>query len=305
MNLFAVVMAVVSHVVFAFADPAIGESSGLVDLGSLMVTTNDSGDDAVLYAIDPATGKTVGRTVYADVVIDVEALAPDDDGHVWAGDIGDNRRGRTSVTVYRVPVGSGDRRADATPYRLVYPEGPADAESLLYAGGRLYVITKAFSGGTVYLAPEHLDPRVDNLMQPVGRVGVWATDAALFNDGKHVLVRGYGSAEILTFPGFERVADLVLPAQQQGEGVSIGPGNRIRLSSEGAHSEVLEIELPADVQSAMGQEPTPSPTPTTSGAGAVPATPSSTSTWSPVLVIGAGLVLLFGVGTWVGRRRRR
>jgi len=58
----ALVLAIASRVLFSFADPAITESSGLVDLGSLMVTTNDSGDDAVLYVVDPTTGRTVGRT---------------------------------------------------------------------------------------------------------------------------------------------------------------------------------------------------------------------------------------------------
>ena len=36
-------------------DPRITESSGLVDLGSRWVTTNDSGDSARLFIIDPAT----------------------------------------------------------------------------------------------------------------------------------------------------------------------------------------------------------------------------------------------------------
>lgn len=313
MNALALVLALAAQVVFSFADPAIDESSGLVDLGSLMVTTNDSGDDALLYVVDPATGRTVGRTAYARAVLDVEALAPAGDGEVWAGDIGDNQATRRTVTVYRVPVGRGERQVQAPSYRLAYPDGAQDAESLLYAGGRLYVITKAIFGGTVYAAPEHLDPGGVNALTPVGKVGLFATDAALFGDGRHVLVRGYGTAEIRTFPGFVRVAGFDLPDQQQGEGVSIGPGDRIRLSSEGAHSPVLQLALPAGVKDAMAAgppataPPTPSPTATPSidpTEGRLPAMTTSSSP-GPLLTIGVVLLLLLGVGAWARGRSRR
>ncbi len=311
MNLLALALALVSQVVFTFADPAIEESSGLVDLGGLMVTTNDSGDDALLYVVDPATGRTVGRTAYARAVLDVEALAPAGDGEVWAADIGDNGSTRTSVTVYRVPVGRGEKRVDAPAYRLVYPDGPHDAESLVQGGGRLYVISKEIFGGTVYAAPPHLDPAGENRLTAVGRVGLFATDAALFGDGRHVLVRGYGSAEIRTFPDFRRVAGFALPDQEQGEGVSIGPGDRIRLSSEGAHSAVLQVELPDTVRARMDARPTSSPTPSPTATpsiapeeGRLPPMTTSSSP-GPTLAIGAVLLVLLGVGAWSRRRRRR
>ena len=57
-----------------FADPAIDESSGLVVRGADVLTVNDSGDGAVVYVVDAATGATVGRTTYTtDEVVDVEA----------------------------------------------------------------------------------------------------------------------------------------------------------------------------------------------------------------------------------------
>lgn len=256
----AVLLALVGHVVFSFADPAITESSGLVDLGDLMVTTNDSGGDPLVFVVDPRTGRTVGRTTYAGAVVDTEALAPAGGNEVWVGDIGDNDERRDSVRVYRVPVGRGDRRVDAPSYELVYPDGAHDAESLVFARGRLYVITKGLLGGTVYAAPRQLDSRGPNRLRPVAGVDVWATDAALFPDGRHVLVRGYDNAVIYTFPDFRPVASVDLPRERQGEGVSISASGRIRLSSEGRNSAVLEVALPAAVTAAMaGVSATPSP----------------------------------------------
>ena len=262
----AVLAALLGHVVFSFVDPAITESSGLVDLGSTMVTTNDSGGAPLVFVVDATTGRTVGRTTFTDRTVDVEALAPAGGDVVWVGDIGDNAEVRSSVQVYRVPVGRGDRRVAAPAYELVYPDGPHDAESLVVApGGRLYVITKALLGGTVYAAPRHLSTSGPNRLHAVAGVDVWATDAALFPDGRHVLVRGYDNAVVYTFPGFRPVAAVDLPRQRQGEGVSIGRTGRIRLSSEGRNSPVLEVALPAEVTAAMaGTSPsavTASPTP--------------------------------------------
>ena len=298
------VLALASRVLFSFTDPAITESSGLVDLGSLMVTTNDSGDDAVLYTIDPRTGRTVGRTTYARAVTDVEALAPAGDDKVWAGDIGDNTASRQVIEVHLVRVGRGDRHMQAPSYRLVYPDGAHNAESLIAPGGRLYVITKGPLGGKVYAAPKRLDPDNVNRLTEVGLVTVWATDAAMLG-AHHVLVRGYGDAEVLTFPGFRKVAAFDLPAQQQGEGVSVGPDGRIRLSSEGVHSAVLQVALPAQVRAAIGPQPARTPTLPAGTRTDPDLRPSDNAPERHLLRIGAIALGAAAVALWGLRRRRR
>ncbi|MGY2875985.1 hypothetical protein ACVW00_003175 [Marmoricola sp. URHA0025 HA25] len=300
-----VALALVARVVFSFVDPSITESSGLVDLGSVMVTMNDSGGDPDLFVVDPRTGRTVGHTTYADRVTDVEALAPGGGDVVWAGDIGDNDARRDSVQVYRVPVARGDHTVDAASYDLVYPDGAHDAESLVVApDGRLYVITKGLLGGTAYAAPLHLDAGRPNRLEPVASVDLWATDAALFPDGKHLLVRGYDTAVVYTFPGFQPVASLDLPRQRQGEGVSIGSSGRIRLSSEGRNSPVLEVSLPDAVAAALdGKQVPPSSTSRPDSGGKD--VPGNRYGWVPVtaLVTGAaGAVLV--VLLLLGPRRR-
>ena len=108
-----------------FEDPAIVESSGLVVVDGLFVTTNDSGDSGRVFTVDPATGETVGVTHWSDDPVDVEALAPAGGGEVWVGDIGDNRAERASISVVRVPVGRGEPRRRRHVVRARFPGGPA------------------------------------------------------------------------------------------------------------------------------------------------------------------------------------
>jgi hypothetical protein len=251
--------------VLTFHDRRITESSGLVDLGNVMVTTNDSGSRSKLYVVDQSTGHTVGVTDFHAKTVDVEALAPAGGRAVWVGDIGDNRTARKSVSVYRVNVRAGARNVHPVKYRLTYPKGARNAESLFAdRRGRLHVITKSIMGGTVYQAPRVLRPNKPNRLERIGRVIDFATDAAMLRDKRHIIVRGPGQASVYTFPGLKRLGSFGLPRQRQGEGVSVGPGSRIRLSSEGARSTVLQVSLPAAVRQRMrpaAAAPPPSPSP--------------------------------------------
>jgi hypothetical protein len=270
--------------VFSFRDPRISESSGLVDLGSMMVTTNDSGDRSRLFVVEGASGRTVGVTDFRARTSDVEALAPAGRTSVWVGDIGDNRASRSFVRVIRVSLGIGHRKVRAPAYRLVYPKHRGhDAESLFSdRRGRLYVVTKTFFGGTVYRAPLRLHRDRANRLQPVGRVREFATDAALTPDGRHLLVRGYDSAGVYAFPSLRRVGDFMLPAQRQGEGISVGPGNRVRLSSEGVHSLVRQVLLPPALARIVSPPPrAPSPPASPSPSPSVSASPLPSSTVAP------------------------
>ena len=277
---------------FAFADPRIGESSGLVDLGRWMVTANDSGNPADVFVVDPRSGRTVGITHLRTPTTDVEALAPAGPGHVWVADIGDNDHRRRAVALYLAPVGVGRRVAAPKPVRLVYPDGRHDAESAFTDGaGHVYLISKSLRGGTVYRVPPRWRSTGVNRLVAVGHVADLATDAAMMRDGRHLLVRSYGLASVYTFPQLRLVARFALPHERQGEGISVGPQGRIRLSSEGRRSAVLQIALPA-AQSAVVHpaaatpSPSPSPSPSTSPSVSPPTasstvTPAASSTGSP------------------------
>lgn len=235
--------------VLRFGDPAIVESSGLAFTattgGGLVHTVNDSGDSGRVFTVDAATGSTVGVTSWDADPVDVEALAPAGRGHVWVGDIGDNRRVRDSVEVLRVPVGPGERTATPAAYELVYPDGARDAEALLAdpLTGRLLVVTKGVFAGTVYAAPGRLRTDRPNWLVEVAQAPGLVTDATFLPGGGGVVVRTYSSAHLAAYPSWRPVASWELPEQDQGEGIAYAAG-RVLLSTEGARSEVLAVDLP-------------------------------------------------------------
>lgn len=263
-------------------DPRINESSALIDLGSLWVTTNDSADESRIFVLSPRTGRTVGISYFHQTTVDVEALAPAGASAVWVGDIGDNDNKRKSISVFRVAVGLG--RIDVKPprFRLAYPKGRPNAESMFVdRQGRLHIVTKSIAGGVVYRAPARLSATKVNRLEAVGRVAEYATDAALSRDGRHVVVRGPELAGIYTFPGFQRLGAFRLPRQPQGEGLAIGPGGQVRVSSEGARTAIRVVTVPPALlrvlDPRLAPAPSPSPTPSPSASPSPTPTPTPTS----------------------------
>ena len=294
--------------VFELRDDRIHESSGLADLGSVMATVNDSGDSSRVFVLDPVSGETVGVTEFNTDVTDVEALAPAGPNEVYVADIGDNGRDRAEVTVHRVEVGARQLDVQPVSFRLAYPDGPHDAESLFAdRAGRLHVITKSFGGGTVYRAPRRLQSKGTNVLEPVGEVGGFVTDAALLRSGRHVVVRGLRQATVYRLPDFTLLGSFALPSQPQGEGISVGPGGRIRVSTEGALTPVHEVALPAAVARTMRnpEAPTSSASPAAAeppGAGQDEGVAARDATWMTWVTAG---VLVAGVyGLAVATRRK-
>jgi hypothetical protein len=245
-------LAAPGHRVFRFADPAIVEASDLVVGDGVFLTTNDSGDTGRVFAVD-ARGTTVGVSRWSKHPVDTEALAPGGKGFVWVGDIGDNDHRRASVEIARIPVGRGNRDVDPTSYRLAYPDGPTDAETLMRdpVSGRLYLATKSVFGGVLYAVPARLRAHAVNRLEPVGRVLPVATDGAFFPDGKHLVVRSYADAVVYSWPSMQPVGSFALPRQPQGEGIAVADDGRIYVSSEGTHSSVLRVQLPARLATAV------------------------------------------------------
>lgn len=300
--------------IFTFQDPRIEESSALVDLGGgLMVTTNDSGDTGIVYVLD-GSGRTVGTTRFGDSR-DAESMASAGDGEVWVGDTGDNSHTRPVIVLHKVPVGRGDRTVTVPAYRMSYPDGPHDAETLLAdpRTGRLHVVTKSPPiGSSAYAAPRTLSTDRVNRLTRVAGISLTPTDGAVFSDGKHVILRGYASANVYSFPGFHPLGGFRLPDQPQGESLSVGPADRIRIGSEGERTPVLQISLPGSLASKMlpGLSPSASP----SGADDTKPPPRETGSvsddrgteqWVFWSVFGAIMAALGGMVTAARAMRRR
>jgi hypothetical protein len=240
-------------VVLTVRDPSITESSGLAVSArrpGVLWTHNDGGSVAQVVALNP-DGATAATVTLAGIdPYDPEALAPGpaDDGRpaLYLGDLGDNRRERPDVSVFRFtePRRLADKTVHAQWYRFTYPDGPHDAEALLVdADGRISVATKALSGAGLYQAPREL-VTVDqgtNRLTRVADVPSLVTDGAVLPDGRFVL-RTYTSVYVYDRPGHE-VARADLPPQPQGESVAAA-GDRLLVGSEGIHSEVLAVPVP-------------------------------------------------------------
>ena len=157
-----------ARLLFNLQDEAIAESSGVASYSrssSVLFTHNDSGDGPRFFAIGPK-GETLATYVVAGAVsVDWEDMArgPGSDGKpaLYFGDIGDNFRSRSSVTVYEVPeptvmpasVPTVVRPASIR--RLQYEDGPRDAETLFVESGSraVGIVSKEVDGESgVYIA---------------------------------------------------------------------------------------------------------------------------------------------------------
>jgi hypothetical protein len=226
--------------------PDIPESSGLA-IGrrsrDVIWSHNDSGNDAVLFALD-AAGTLRGRVRLPVRTRDWEDLsaAPCPAGDcLFIADIGDNALQRPRVDIYRVPEPAPGDTTTAAPERfvVVYPDGPHNAEAVFVVGDSLFIITKDRTG-LLYSGRMGTSSDRQIELRRIGDVGIAVvTDAETSPDGQFVVVRNSREAT------FYRTADLIAGRadayvrvaieglqEPQGEGVAFD-GTMLYLSSEG------------------------------------------------------------------------
>jgi hypothetical protein len=297
-------------------DPRVTELSGLVVGRDRMLAINDGGDQVAVYVLDGGCQVVDVRSVAIDPY-DPEDLALGADGTVWLADTGDNGAIRETVALVAV-------RPDGTTslYRLTYPDGAHDAETLLLApDGTPYVVTKEVLGASGVYRP--VAPLVDGgtvglgkvssvnftltgtAGGPVGRASqLLATGGAVSADGTHLAVRTYTDAYVWSLTGSDVVAALAthpvrvpLPDSPQGEAISFtADGTALVIASEGTPSDVTVVPIPAAAAP--------------SGATAAAATPSLTDFTSSGLSPITSAIIAACVATvlvWVAglfRRRR-
>jgi hypothetical protein len=219
----------------------IGEASGLAAsrrVPGRFYTHNDSGEP-VVTALD-SSGAIVGRVTVAGATVDdweAVTVAPCESGDcLYIADIGDNDQRRPTITIYRAPE-PGATLTDpvqSEAFRGSYPDGPHDAETLLIANRRLYIVTKDARESALYAFPETLQ---GGPPMPLERIGVARgqtplsriTDGAISPDGAWVALRSntelafYPAAEFLRGQ-WQEAARISLGTlnEPQGEGVAFG-----------------------------------------------------------------------------------
>lgn len=246
-----------SHV----ADARLKEISGAVAghrNQDILWVHNDSGDKAQIYALamDGSLRATYGLPgVQARDWEDI-AIGPGADPNqicLYIADIGDNQARRSFTTVYRVPeprVPSkpSDKVQNTSPcqaLRLVYPDGPRDAETLLIdpVTGDLFVVSKRDLFARVYRAAAPLDPVKTTTLTLVTLLP-WgfATGGDISADGQQIIIRSLSYAMRWSRPANGPLwQDLRRPGQQiqllperQGEAICFSPDQRALLTiSEG------------------------------------------------------------------------
>jgi hypothetical protein len=189
------------HPIGRYDHEPIRESSGFVasrQYQGVYWTLNDSGNPNVLYAT-----RLDGSLIREFVVQgahnrDWEALAIDDKGQLWIGEIGNNSRQRTDLRVYMVPEPNPLRDTIATAtaiYSYKYPAENVDAEGMFIYEGMPYIISKEVEQAVLYRFTK-LDADTTQV-HVLGRVGVLKggayriTGASLSDDGKRLAACTY------------------------------------------------------------------------------------------------------------------
>ena len=212
---------------------------------------NDSGQP-VLVALDSRGAITGQVRVAGAAVEDWEAIAVgscDAGSCIYIGDIGDNEAGRRSITVYQAPepADASGTAAVSGVFHATYPDGAHDAEAVLAAGGRLYVVTKGETGPVaIYRFPAPLKAGATMRLERVTSLSPKAdaksriTDGSVSPDGEWVVLRSraaltfYPAADLLS--GKARAASTIeidSLTEPQGEGVAFGADNTLFVAGEG------------------------------------------------------------------------
>lgn len=232
-------------------DDRIVESSGLT-LSSrhqqVLLTHNDSGDSARVFAVGRRGGTLAVWTLPDAVARDWEDIAVGRRHTVWVADIGDNSRSRDTIQLYRFrePRRLSSRRVRSTTFRLDYRDGRHDAETLLVhpRTGRVLVVTKESGSAGFYAAPRRLHTgRVNHLRRVRSAPDVITAGDFSHRAGSKVVLRNYGRAFL--YRGVQgAVTSRDLPPARQAESITWGPRDHALLTgSEGGDSPVWRVPV--------------------------------------------------------------
>lgn len=256
----------------------IKESSGIIQSRcntDAFWTHNDSGDDNFIYALDKNGGKLGTWKVEGAKNNDWEDIAilknKKGECYIFIGDIGNNARTRSEMTIYRVkePIieknnGSSSQKKPistekADTINFTYPDMRHDAETLLIQPETedIYVLTKSFSGASgVYKLSDYKLGQINSL-ELIGKVSVPAlpngllTGGEISSDGSRIILCDYYNGYELVLPKNSKKFDDIwkdepsiidLGKREQGESVCYSiDAEAIYATSEKKNSPFIEV----------------------------------------------------------------
>ncbi|EIM78555.1 hypothetical protein A3SI_02296 [Nitritalea halalkaliphila LW7] len=245
------------------------ESSGLAFFGGSFWTVNDSGNENIVYQLDPETSLVQRRVRVENAPnIDWESLAQDEQ-YLYIGDFGNNNGVRQDLVIQRVAQSDllASTSVQATPIRFRYPDQTDfsfrpnahdfDCEAFFYRDGMLHLFTKNWLTETTryYRIPaepgEHVAELVGefevNGLITGADVNVRTGDAVLIGYRLQglssqvfvVLLRGYREH---VFDGEQHRMVLGSPATLgQTEAIQLLVDNRGKISSESFRAGIFQI----------------------------------------------------------------
>ena len=226
--------------------PDLPEASGLAVSRrdrALLWSHNDSGNDAVLVALD-VTGALRGRLrvpVRTRDWEDVSAARCPSGECLYLADIGDNQARRSRITIYRIPEPPANAAETAAPevFDATYADGPHNAEAMFVVGTDLFIVTRDRTG-VIYRAQAPPSGGGALTFERIGELGLQAvSDAEASPDEQVVVVRN--SREAVFYRAADLIAGRAVPdlrlsieglREAQGEAVALD-GDMLYLASEG------------------------------------------------------------------------
>jgi hypothetical protein len=246
-----------AEVICRFTDDRLVEISGMAlsqQHPDVLWLHNDSSGGPYLYAVSATTCETLARIEVQGIEArDLEgiALGVDRQGRpvMWLGDIGDNRDTWPYVWIHRIrePSVIEDQVVRARQYRITYPGGPLNAETVLAdpQSQQLWVVTKQLARGGLYALPDPLRPRAVNTAERLQEEGPLVTDGAIAPSGQQYVLRDYVNARIYRgLPPGEFVQSIELPLQVQGEAITWSADERALLVTSERDDRLMRVPIP-------------------------------------------------------------
>jgi hypothetical protein len=247
---------------FVIIDRKLQETSGLAYYQETLWTFNDSGGDPAIYRLHPETGNIIQtvRLVNAKNV-DWEDIAQDQ-AHFYIGDFGNNLGNRKDQVIYKIkkkdipPSGDIELKAGKIEfdfegrqdYSISYKKTAFDCEAIVSIGDSLAVITKNWDNqiARCYMLANKEGEHQARLFQELKAKGL--VTGADYHPGTNKLVLcGYGHEGTFMYQGTLNRQGGKIRAKNlqftsfpllnpfQVEGICVGEGGTIYLSSEKTH----------------------------------------------------------------------